>query len=288
MGNADAPFGEQGGREDVVVVAARAVGCRGTGSLKATAARGAAEEGTEDRRLVGVDQLMAEAAAQVVLLGNGVVRLDVVAPHVLVEGQVGREVVRRGPGDVLGGGEVGLGVASERIQLREHCDGYRADARVRERNDVAGKGCAPLAAVCRRGSTLAVCDISGVGVINLAAVAGEVQVAPLDVVVGDVGVEGGLFVVGDAKEVAEEEELILEDWTADGSAGVVVHESSVGADGKVVARVDPVVLHVLEDRAMEAIGSGLQREVDDRTDGAAKFSLEVVGGDVDVGEGSGW
>src|ERR1700674_1930242 len=123
MGNADAPLGEQGGREDVVVVAARAVGCRSTGSLKATAARGAAEERAEDRRLVGVDQLMAEAAAQVVFFGNGVVGLDIVAQHVLVEGQVGGEVVGRGSGDVLGGRQVGLWVASECIQLLEHGDG---------------------------------------------------------------------------------------------------------------------------------------------------------------------
>src|ERR1700678_993845 len=286
MGNADAPLGEQGGREDVVVVAARAVGCRSTGSLKATAARGAAQERAEDRRLVGVDQLMAEAAAQVVLLGNGVVRLDVVAPHVLVEGQVGREVVRRGSGNVLGGSEVG-GVASEPIQLLEHRDGYRADARVRERNDVAGKGRTALAAVCRGGSTLTVDDVSGVGVIDLAAVAGEVQVVTLDVVEGDVSGEGGLFVVGDAKEVTEEEELVLEDRAADGSAGVVVHESSVGAGSEVIARVDAVVLHVLENRTVEAIGSGLQREIDDRTDGAAKFGLEVVRSDVDVRDGSG-
>src|SRR5277367_6182337 len=107
MGNADAPLGEQGGREHVVVVEAGAVGCRGTGSLKATAARRATEEGAEDRCLEGVDLLMAEAAAQVVLLGNGVVGFDVVAVRVLMEGQVGREVIGRGSGDVLGGGEVG-------------------------------------------------------------------------------------------------------------------------------------------------------------------------------------
>src|SRR5277367_4206622 len=107
MGNADAPLGEQGGREHVVVVEAGAVGCRGTGSLKATAARRATEEGAKDRRLEGVDLLMAEAAAQVVLLGNGVVRLDVVAPRVLVKGQIGLEVVRRGSGEVLGGGKIG-------------------------------------------------------------------------------------------------------------------------------------------------------------------------------------
>ena len=88
--------------------------------------------------------------------------------------------------------------------------------------------------------------------------------------------------VGDAEKVAEEEELVLEDGAADGGAGVVVHEAPVGAGGKVVARVDAVVLHVLEDRTMEAIGSGLQRDVDDRTDSAAEFGLEVVGGDVDA------
>src|SRR5271170_3727523 len=104
MGNANAPFGEQGGGEDVLVVAAGTVGVLDTGGLKATAARRATEEGAEDRRLEGIDLLMAEAAAQMVLLGNGVVGLDVVAPRVLVEGQVGREVVGRGSGDVLGRG----------------------------------------------------------------------------------------------------------------------------------------------------------------------------------------
>src|ERR1700722_15019505 len=120
MGNTDAPLGEQGGREEVVVVAAGAVGCRGTGGLKAAAARRATEERTEDRRLEGVDRLMAEAAAQVVLLGNGVVGLDVVVPSVLVEGQVGGVVVGRGSGNVLGGVQVFLGIASEGIQTLEH------------------------------------------------------------------------------------------------------------------------------------------------------------------------
>ena len=110
VGNTDAPLGKQGGRENVVVVAAGAVGCRGTSGLKATAARRATEERTEERRLVGIGRLMAEAAAQMVLLGNGVVGLDVVAPHVLVEGQVGREVVRRGSRDVVRVSQVILGV----------------------------------------------------------------------------------------------------------------------------------------------------------------------------------
>src|SRR5271156_2420989 len=155
MGYTNAPLGEQGGGEDVLVVAAGTVGCRDTGGLKATAARRATEEGAEDRCLEGVDLLMAEAAAQVVLLGNGVVGFDVVAVRVLMEGQVGREVIGRGSGDVLGGGKVGRGIASERIQPLEHIDGHRADARIRERNDVAGKGRAALAAVCRGGSALA-------------------------------------------------------------------------------------------------------------------------------------
>src|SRR3984885_10592378 len=105
---------------------------------------------------------MAEPAAQVVLPGNGVVGLDVVVPRVLMEGQVGGVVVGRGSGDVLGGVQVFLGIASERIQILEHGDGHGADTGVRERNDVAGKGRPPLAAVCRRGSTLAVCDVAGV------------------------------------------------------------------------------------------------------------------------------
>src|SRR3984957_18679049 len=119
MGNADAHVGKQGGRKDVVVVEAGAVGGGGAGGLKATAGR-ATEERAEDRRLEGVDRLMAEAAAQVVLLGNGVVGLDVVVPEVLVEGQVGGVVVGRGSGDVLGGVQVFLGIASEGIQTLEH------------------------------------------------------------------------------------------------------------------------------------------------------------------------
>ena len=61
MGNADAPLGEQCGREDVVIVEAGAVGCRGTAGLEATAARRATEEGAKYRRLVRIDRLMAEA-----------------------------------------------------------------------------------------------------------------------------------------------------------------------------------------------------------------------------------
>ena len=67
MGQADARFGKQGGREDVVVVEAGAVGRCDTGGFK-SAASGAAQERAEERRLVGGRVLMAEAPAQVVLL----------------------------------------------------------------------------------------------------------------------------------------------------------------------------------------------------------------------------
>ncbi len=92
MRDAEARFGEELGREDVVVVDAGAVGARDAGRLKA-AARRAAQERAEERRLEGVGRLVAEASAEVVLLRDGVVRLDVVADGVFAEGQILREVV---------------------------------------------------------------------------------------------------------------------------------------------------------------------------------------------------
>ncbi len=38
---------------------------------------------------------------------------------------------------------------------------------------------------------------------------------------------------------------------------------------------------------MNGVGAGLEGHVDDGTDGAAELGLEVVGGDVDVGDGGG-
>ena len=95
------------------------------------------------------------------------------------------------------------------------------------------------------------------------------------------------LVIGDAQEVAEDEELVLEDWAADRSAGVVVDEASVGAGGEVVAGVDAVVFHVLEDGAMKLVGAGLESDIDHGADGAAELGLEVVGRDVDVLDGGG-
>ena len=53
VGDANARFGEQRRREDVVVVEAGAVSRRDSGGLKASARR-TSEEGAEERRLEGV------------------------------------------------------------------------------------------------------------------------------------------------------------------------------------------------------------------------------------------
>jgi hypothetical protein len=93
-------------------------------------------------------------------------------------------------------------------------------------------------------------------------------------------------VIGYAKKVAKEKEFVLEDGAADRAAGVVINKSSVRPFREVVARVDAIVLHVLEDRAMEVVGSRLQRYIHHATNGAAELSLEVVGRDVDTLDGS--
>ena len=65
VGYADANLGQEPGRENMVVVAASAVGRLGSGSLEAAALR-TAEEVAESRRLVGVGLLPTVAAIEVV------------------------------------------------------------------------------------------------------------------------------------------------------------------------------------------------------------------------------
>jgi len=112
VGYADADLGEEGGGEDMVVVEAGAVGGCFACGFEAAASR-AAEEGAKERGLIGGGGLMAEAAAEMILLGDGVVGLDVVADGVFAEGRVLREVVGGFAGDIGGGGEIGGGVAGK-------------------------------------------------------------------------------------------------------------------------------------------------------------------------------
>ena len=87
MGQAGARFGNQGGRKGMVVIEAGAIGCRDSGRFKSTAS-GPPEERTKERRLVRGCVLMAETAAQMILVRHRVIRLDVVAGGVFTERQV--------------------------------------------------------------------------------------------------------------------------------------------------------------------------------------------------------
>ncbi len=93
--------------------------------------------------------------------------------------------------------------------------------------------------------------------------------------------------VDGAEVVAKEEELVLDDRAADAAAEVVIREMAEGGGGEEGAGVDGVVLDELEGRAVKGVGSGFEGDVSDRTDGAAEFGFEVVGGDVDGLDGFG-
>ena len=119
MGHAKTRFSEQGGREDVIVVRACAI-CRcGSGRFKATVC-GASEERTEQRRLVSVDVLMAETAAQVILLSDRVIRLDVVAGGVFVERKVLRKIIAECAGDVCCRRKILCGISRQGIQVLQN------------------------------------------------------------------------------------------------------------------------------------------------------------------------
>src|SRR5665213_766133 len=78
VGDAYAGFGAEARREDVIPVAAGAVGILGAVGFKA-ATLWTAQEVTERRRLVGGVVLKAVPAAEVILLSGGEVNLNVVA-----------------------------------------------------------------------------------------------------------------------------------------------------------------------------------------------------------------
>ena len=99
------------------------------------------------------------------------------------------------------------------------------------------------------------------------------------------GAADGLVVVG-AQVVAEEEQLVFDDGSADAAAEVVVGEMAE-RPGEVGAGVDGVVLDELEGRTVELVGSGLEGHIGDGADGAAKFRFKVIGGDVDGLDGLG-
>ncbi len=243
----------------MVVISAGAVGCGDSGGFKASSC-GSTQERSKGGRLEGIGGLVREAAAEMVFRRDGVVGLDVVADGVFAEGQVLREVVGRGAGDVGGGGEIDGGVSGLRVNHLQDFEADGVDSGVGERDEVAGEGGASGAAGvawcdCDRGVG-AGCGLAGVRIVDLPGIAAQVEDVVLHVVERDVGVGRRGLVVGDAEEVAEEEELVLDDGAANGAAGVVVDEASVGAFGEVVAGVDAVVLHVLKGRSVETVGSG--------------------------------
>ena len=214
MGQTDTRLGEQGRREDVIVVDAGAIGCRSSGGFKASVC-GATKERAEERRLECVDVLMAETAAQVVLLSDRVVRLDVVADGIFVERKVLRKIVARCAGDVRRRRKILRGIPCQRVQVLQNGITHRADCSGCRRNQVAGerRAARPATAVWR--GARAVYRISRSGIVNLAFIAAQIDVAADHVIVRNGGVRRRGFVVGGAKEVAKDEQLVFEDRAPD-------------------------------------------------------------------------
>ena len=86
--------------------------------------------------------------------------------------------------------------------------------------------------------------------------------------------------VNGAEIITEEEQLVLDDGSADAAAEVVIREVAE-RPGKIGAGVDGVVLNELEGRTVELAGSGLEGHIGDGADGSAQFGFIVIGGDVD-------
>ncbi len=209
VGYAYAGLGKEGGREDMIVVDAGGVGGGDAGSFKSTAG-GTAEKCAIGRGLEGIHVLVAEAIAEVAFLGDGVVGLDVVTGEVLVEAEVFRQVVGNSTGQVCGGGEVNRRVASDRVDILKDGEGCLADAGVRKRDLVVGEGSASAAAEAIRRGAKAVGRVTCGGIICLPLVLGEVEGVVGDVVERDCGKVVSLLMIGDAQEVAEDEEPVLE------------------------------------------------------------------------------
>ena len=87
--------------------------------------------------------------------------------------------------------------------------------------------------------------------------------------------------VGGPEVVAEEEQLILPEGSAEAAAEVVVREVAERT-GEVCARVDGVILDKFKRRSVKAVGAGLERHVGHGADGPAQLRFEVVGRDVDA------
>ncbi len=175
VGDSDPGLGDELWRKDVVVVEAGAVGGGCSGSLK-PAARRTAEEGAKERRLVGVGRLVAEASAQVVFRRDLVVRLDVVAPRILVEREVRRKVVGGSSGKVLGVGQILLRVAGQRVDILQNGETYLVDAGVGKGNEVAAECRAACAALGRVGPAQAVGGITPAGIVDLAGISRETKI----------------------------------------------------------------------------------------------------------------
>ena len=123
-------------------------------------------------------------------------------------------------------------VPRERVDTLEHFKRDRTDAWVGERNQIASECGAAFAAVGRCGASLAINHISRVGIVNLARISGHIQHIVAYVVKGNVGVEGRLFMIGDAQKITKEEEPIAQHRATDRRAGVVVNQAAIRACGQ--------------------------------------------------------
>ena len=116
MGQTDAHFGKQGWREYMIVVETGAVGRCDSGRFKTSVCR-PTKERAEEWRLVRGRILVAETAAQVVLLSHRVVRLNVVADGIFAEREIRRKIVGRCACSVRSRREICFGISGEGVQI---------------------------------------------------------------------------------------------------------------------------------------------------------------------------
>ena len=139
---------------------------------------------------------MAEAAAQMVLRRNRVVRLYVVADRILAERRVLRKVIVGRARDVLRRRKIDRRVPSQRIQVLQDRQAHRTDPRIGQRNQIPCERRATRATGRRgRRCVRASRRNSRIRVVNLAAIPAQVQEAALNVVEGNIGVHRRRFMV---------------------------------------------------------------------------------------------
>ena len=260
VGYADTHFGQEGRREDVIEIGARAKGLLVAGAFKAAALR-SAKESTKSGLLEGDNLLVAVTATHVVLAGQRVVALDVEAVGCFGERKTGGVVVGRvvhrlgGDRSVFGSGSIQLLQDGKRDRI------LRFDQTVRDlvvhelRTRISrGAGVNDAVRVADRVVDLPLGSIHRAAQVNAPRDIGAPWQAHgwrVKAGVGNGEGAGDGFMIDRVEIVAEEEELVLFDRAAQGASEIVVGKVAQRRGGEIGPSIGGVVLEELEGRTMQ-------------------------------------